>query len=83
MPRRDVAETARMKAVEHRARFVERVPSNVGIEFSDRVEARERIHLGRATGVVFRLSNLNPLTALGFPQSWAGDSELGVAPEFL
>src|ERR1700676_2951486 len=33
MPRGDVAEAAGVEAVQHRARFVERVPSYVGIEF--------------------------------------------------
>ena len=77
MPRGDVAKAAGVEAVQHRARFVERVPSNVGIEFANRVETCKRVHLGRPAGVVFRLSNLNPLTSPGFPQSWAGDSELG------
>src|SRR5258708_5626866 len=83
MPCGDVAETAGVEAVQHRARFVERVPSNVRIEFANRVETRERIHLGRPASVIFRLANLNPLTAVGFPQSRAGDPELGVALEFL
>src|SRR5258708_30212819 len=83
MPRGDVAEAAGVEAVQHRARFVERVPSNVRIEFTNRVETGERVHLGRPASVIFRLPNLNPLGAVGFPQSWAGDPELGVALEFL
>src|SRR5580704_8817039 len=59
MPCGDVAEAAGTEAVQHRARFVERVPSYVGIEFANRVETRERVHLGGPAGVIFRLANLN------------------------
>jgi CheY-like chemotaxis protein len=81
-PAAAVDQNRRARTDHHRARLVERVPSDVSVQSSDRSVTSARVHLRRTARVEFRLPNLAPFRALGFIPSWTGNPKPGVGCEF-